>query len=46
MDKNSHNGDPAAEKRGLKWWIHLIIAILSAIGGALGGMHVIAPIIN
>ena len=32
--------------RGLKWWGHLIIAILSAIAGALGGMQVIAPVLT
>lgn len=31
------------EKRGLRWWINVVIAVLSAIAGALTGMNVIAP---
>lgn len=38
--------DGQNEPRGLKWWVHLIIAILSAIAGALGGLQVIAPAIT
>lgn len=38
--------DGQPEPRGLKWWVHLIIAILSAIAGALGGMQVIAPVLT
>lgn len=38
--------DGQPEPRGLKWWVHLIIAILSAIAGALGGLQVIAPAIT
>ena len=43
-DMTKTDGQP--EPRGLKWWVHLIIAILSAIAGALGGMQVIAPAIT
>ena len=43
-DMKKTDGQP--EPRGLKWWVHLIIAILSAIAGALGGMQVIAPAIT
>lgn len=40
------NTEPKPEKFTLKWWVHLIIAILSAIAGALGGVLVIAPAIT
>ena len=43
-DMKKTDGQP--EPRGLKWWVHLIIAILSAIAGALGGLQVIAPAIT
>lgn len=43
-DMTKTEGQP--EPRGLKWWVHLIIGILSAIAGALGGMQVIAPVIS
>lgn len=38
--------NPNPEKGTLRWWVHLIIAILSAIAGALGGVLVIAPAIT
>ena len=44
--KNMKKTDGQPEPRGLKWWVHLIIGILSAIAGALGGMQVIAPAIT
>ena len=37
------NDNPKPEQFTLKWWVHLIIAILSAVAGALGGALVIAP---
>lgn len=38
--------NPKPERGTLRWWVHLIIAILSAIAGALGGVLVIAPAIT
>lgn len=43
--KNMKKTDGRPKPRGLKWWVHLIIALLSAIAGALGGMQVVAPAI-
>lgn len=40
------NSEPNPERGTLRWWVHLIIAILSAIAGALGGVLVIAPAIT
>lgn len=38
--------NPKPERGTLKWWVHLIIGILSAIAGALGGSLVVAPVVN
>ena len=42
-NKSMKSENPKPEKGTLRWWVHLIIAILSAIAGALGGALVIAP---
>lgn len=35
--------DPTGQPGSLKWWLHIIIAILSAIMGAVGGVLFLAP---